>query len=264
MVDSKNSRIKLAIGIILGVFLYGSWRLAPGVRVGMEPDYQTAAHVFWDKLDLNVFYCLNGSLMQAGPWRDALAVANNRLFDLVPAAVMVTIYSFFIFAGTKEAMRKRIALGVFLSIYMVASTQIMSQTVFNFDRRSPTNTKNVSPAIRISKLYAWKLKDASKNSFPGDHASTLLIITGFICFYTRKKRYAIPALITATIFALPRVFSGGHWISDIIVGSGSTALIFLPIAFYTSLTDKCLARLERPVNKSCDFLARFIPALKCD
>ncbi|MBT3202228.1 MAG: phosphatase PAP2 family protein, partial [Phycisphaerales bacterium] len=218
----------------------------------------------WDKLDLNVFYCLNGSLMQPGPWRDTLAVANNRLFDLVPAVLMVTIYSFFIFAGTKEEMRKRITLGVFLSIYMMASTQIMSQGVFMFDRRSPTHAKSVSPSIRISKLYSWKLKDASKNSFPGDHASVLLIITGFICFYTRKKRYAIPAVITAIIFALPRVFSGGHWASDILIGSGSTALIFLPIAFYTPFTDKCLAKLENPVNKSCDFLAKFIPALKSD
>jgi membrane-associated phospholipid phosphatase len=262
MHEGKSSKTKLAIGIISGIVLYASWRLVPGGRIGMPGDYQTAARIFWDHLDLSIFYWFNGSLMQAGLWRDVLAVANNRTFDLVSAVLMVLIYSFFIFSGTKEEMRKRITLGVFLSIYMVASTQLMSNGIFRFNRTSPTKTSNVSPAIRISNFYAWELKDASKNSFPGDHATILLIIAGFICFHGRKKRYIIPAVITAIVFSLPRMFSGGHWCSDVIVGGGSTALIFLPIAFYTPLTSKCVSRLEPHVNKSCDFLAKFIPILK--
>ncbi|MDP6046036.1 MAG: phosphatase PAP2 family protein, partial [Phycisphaerae bacterium] len=208
--------------------------------------------------------CVNGSLMAPGLWRDILAVVNSRLFDLVPAVLMVVIYSFFVFSGAKQEMRKRIALGLFMSIYMFVSVQTMSNLVFRFERTSPTKTKSVSPSIRISKLYNWELKDSSKHSFPGDHATVLLIFNGFVGFYGRKKRYIIPALATATIFSLPRIISGAHWLSDIMVGSFSTALVFLPIALYTPLTNKCVARLERPVNNMCDFLARFIPALRTD
>ncbi|MCP4377044.1 MAG: phosphatase PAP2 family protein [bacterium] len=261
MVERKYSKIKLAIGVISGIALYAGWRLAPGVRIGMPGDYQTAASMFWDHLDLNIFYWFNGTLMQPGTWRDVLAVANNRAFDLVSAFLMILIYSFYIFSGTKEEMRKRIALGVFLSIYMIASTQLMSNAIFRFNRTSPTRTGQVSPSIRISKLYSWKLKDASKNSFPGDHATVLMIIGGFICFHGRKKRYIIPAVITAIIFSMPRMFSGAHWFSDVVVGGGSTALIFLSIAFYTPFTDKCVAKLQPHVNRVCDFLAKFIPVL---
>ncbi len=261
MEEGKNGKIKLAIGVIAGILLYVSWLLLPGVRIGMSTDYQTATSIFWDHLDLDVFYCLNGSLSAPGLWRDALAVANTRLFDLIPAIIMIVIYSFFVFGCDKKEMRRRIVLGAFMSIYMLVSVQAMAKLVFTFDRRSPTRTQSVTPPVRMSQLYDWKLKDRSKNSFPGDHASVLLIFTGFICFYGRKKRYIIPAVAAAIIFSLPRMFSGAHWFSDIAVGSASTALIFLPIAFYTPLTDKCVAVLDRPINKICDFLAKFIPAL---
>ncbi|MDP6633850.1 MAG: phosphatase PAP2 family protein [Phycisphaerae bacterium] len=264
MEKGKNRKTKLAIGVISGILLYCSWCLTPGVRIGTGTDYQAAAGIFWDQLDLDVFYCFNGLLMEPGLWRDILAVANNRLFDLVPAVLMILIYSFFVFSGDRKERRKRIVLGAFMSIYMFVSVQAMSLLVFRFHRSSPTKAQGVSQSIRISKLYDWKIKDASRVSFPGDHATVLMIFTGFMSFYGRKKRYIIPALAITIVFSLPRLFSGAHWLSDIMVGSASTALIFLPIAFYTPLADKCGAVLAPPVNKICDFLARFIPALRTD
>jgi Kdo2-lipid A phosphotransferase len=264
MAESRNSRIRLAAGVMSGIILCASWCLAPGVRVGMGGGCKTDAFMFWDQLDLQVFYCFNGCLMSPGLWRDIVAVANSRLFDLVPAVLMFLIYTLFVFSVDNEQRRKRIVLGVFMLIYMFVSVQSTSRLLFKFSRMSPTKTQDVSPSIRISKLYDWKLKDASKDSFPGDHATVLLIFAGFLCFYGRKKRYIIPVVATAIIFSLPRVFSGGHWFSDIIVGSVSTALVFLSIAFYTPLTDKCVTILERPVNGICDCLARFIPVLRVD
>jgi len=264
MKQATNSRVKLAIGVTSGILLYVSWLFIPGIRVGMADEYHAAAGIFWDQLDLGVFYCLNGSLMAPGLWRDVMAVANNRSFDLIPALLMFVIYSFFVYSGTKQEMRKRIVLGAFMSIYMLVSVQAMSKLVFRFDRRSPTKTQSVSPAIKISEFYDWKLKDASSSSFPGDHATVLMIFTGFVCFYGRKRRYIIPTIAMAIVFSLPRLFSGGHWFSDVIVGSGTTALIFLPLAFYTPLTDMCIAVLDRPVNAICDILGKFIPILRTD
>jgi len=264
MEERQKRIIKLAVGVALGILLYAGWIFAPGVRAGMGDGHRTDGGVFWDRMDLEVFYRLNGSLAEPGPWRDALAMANNRWFDLVPAAVMFVIYSFFVYSVGGRERRRRIVLGAFMLIWMLVSVQAMSKLAFRFDRTSPTETEGVSPAIRISKLYEGRIKDASSSSFPGDHATVLLLFTGFTSYYGRRKRYIIPATATAIVFSLPRVFSGGHWLSDIIVGSGSTALVFLPIAFYTPLTDKCVAVLDRPVNAICDFLGIFIPALRAD
>jgi membrane-associated phospholipid phosphatase len=83
-------------------------------------------------------------------------------------------------------------------------------------------------------------KDASKDSFPGDHGMMLLIFAAIMLRYFGQKAFAV-ALIIFVVFAFPRVMIGAHWFTDIAVGSLSVALIALPW---------CLMTPERLDNKA--------------
>jgi membrane-associated phospholipid phosphatase len=87
-------------------------------------------------------------------------------------------------------------------------------------------------------------KDASKDSFPGDHGMMLLIFAAIMLRYFGQKAFAL-ALIIFVVFAFPRVMIGAHWFTDIAVGSLSVALIALPWCLMTPLSDWIIKLFDR-------------------
>ncbi|MGU7807728.1 phosphatase PAP2 family protein, partial [Escherichia coli] len=87
-------------------------------------------------------------------------------------------------------------------------------------------------------------KDASKDSFPGDHGMMLLIFASFMWRYFGRRALGV-ALIIFVVFAFPRVMIGAHWFSDIAVGSLTAVLIGAPWVLMTPLSDKLIAFFDR-------------------
>ncbi|KJT24215.1 phosphatase PAP2 family protein, partial [Salmonella enterica] len=96
---------------------------------------------------------------------------------------------------------------------------------------------------RVSELLHIPTKDASKDSFPGDHGMMLLIFSAFMLRYFGKTA-GIIALIIFVVFAFPRVMIGAHWFTDIVVGSLTVILIGLPWWLMTPLSDRAIALFE--------------------
>ena len=101
-----------------------------------------------------------------------------------------------------------------------------------------------SDVTRVSDVVNFPTKDASKDSFPGDHGMMLLIFASFMWRYFGRRALAV-ALVIFVVFAFPRVMIGAHWFSDIAVGSLTAVLIGAPWVLMTPLSDKLIAFFDR-------------------
>lgn len=104
-----------------------------------------------------------------------------------------------------------------------------------------------------------EIKDRSSRSFPGDHASVLLLWTAFLSLFTRGKRLLL-VWLTGIFLLLPRLVAGAHWLSDNLVGGGFVVMQTLAWGYYTAAGHwayRFLDRLGEPFVR----LARKIPVL---
>jgi membrane-associated phospholipid phosphatase len=177
----------------------------------------------WDHWDMATFLALNGSLAEPGPWQTFWVMSNSRYFDLVPAALLLGVYATWLFAARAQAFRARLHLGLMMAVFNVVWLQIMMKGTLETLRDSPSLV--VPEAIRIGSLVEWipRVKDHSNHSFPGDHAAVGLLVALIILHAAGWKR-GVAALAVAAFFSLPRLFGGGHWLTDVVIGGGFGAL----------------------------------------
>ncbi|MBT6275764.1 MAG: phosphatase PAP2 family protein, partial [Chromatiales bacterium] len=202
-------------------------------------------------LAFNVFH---GHLAHSGrAWHLFWAATNTRLFDGVSASVFGFIFFTYIWAGGWDAVPKRVAQGVFLAGFTVIVLYISTKQIFVFERFSPSLV--LEPVVRLSTLITEvKVKDASGNAFPGDHGTAVMLFTCFIWAFAGRRR-GLAALGVACFVVLPRMVSGAHWITDLLVGSASIALVSVSLALATpfgwrviQVLEVLLAAVLRPIR----------------
>lgn len=200
----------------------------------------------WEFLDIAVFKFLN-QLLENSPFTQIFwGFVNHKKADLVEDAFFL---AFFIVAIVKappgEKLRRT---SQFLFCIIVAGSiiyffnQILLREHLLLPRASPSLV--ISPCVRLSQEIPWlPTKDATLGSFPGDHATTLLLFATFYTLYAGKKAGLYAALYT--IFRmLPRLILGAHWLSDIAVGSSAIVLFFLSWIFCTPFQAWAVDKIE--------------------
>ena len=195
----------------------GSWYLAP-------------TRAAWDWLDASFFLAVNGTLGWGSAWQVAWAVASHRAFDLAAALCFIGLFVHYALAATGQLRLERLCRGGVTCAWAALTLAILAR-VMEVERLSPSLV--VDGAIRLSELVPYiKLKDVSGNSFPGDHGTAVLIFTtlGWVLMSTRT---GLLALATSAFFVMPRLVSGGHWLSDLAVGSVFCAGVSLSLALGT-------------------------------
>ncbi len=197
--------------------------------------------VWWAYLDEKIFWYFNILIAERPAWRELIAVSNLRIFDAVALAAMGTIYGWYFLKGDCRRRRQLICIGLTILVAAVL-VKISAQKIMLFEHPSPT--LHFEGANRLSELSPLSPKDASGNSFPGDHGLMLLVFSGFAARYLGRRAFLI-ALLVAVIFSLPRVAGGAHWSSDILVGSIGYTLLFLPWLLLTPLSDKAARFFDR-------------------
>lgn len=264
---SKANIIVLILCNVAAAILFFSWTSSQMVVTEKDGDkllqYKDSPS-FWKSVDVAVFKKLNGQLKKGKGPQTFWAQANRRIFDLVSASAMILIFAIFIFRGTSEEKLERIKFGLYMSLCMLCALALVQtlHAIFDLGRLSPTKLP-VEGALRLSDFdhVTYKVKDASKQSFPGDHSAVLFIIATFISFYA-KKFYAVAAVFVALLFVLPRMVGGGHWLTDIFVGGGTLTLIVASIGLCPPVKEKFMKILHRPGITFMKFFGKFIPALK--
>ncbi|MCG8490477.1 MAG: phosphatase PAP2 family protein [Sneathiellales bacterium] len=183
----------------------------------------------WRTVDVAFFRLLNDTLAENNVWTTFIAWCNSGPFDAALGAIMAFL-SFWVFFHPGFGDFKERFARITAVVFAVLIPVVLAKQIFrNFERLSPARDLDVF--FNLNELVPEiSAKVGSSSSFPGNHgvASVMLVL----CFFIFFRRY--PGLVAVTIpiaivNAFPRLIGGGHWLSDIIVGAGSFALLTYPL-----------------------------------
>ena len=204
--------------------------------------YLPAGHGFWWPSDSGLFHFFNHKIVENQTFLWFVAVTNNRAFDACSLLCMGLLMLWF-WRGADPAGRRRVVL-IGLTMLMTAVVlNLLGQSLIPVQRTSPS--LSFDDVVRVRDLLPTvPTKDASRDSFPGDHGMMLLIFAGFMWRYFGQKAFMV-GLAIFIVFALPRMMIGAHWFTDIFVGSLSVVLIGLSWVLLTPLSDRVISLLNR-------------------
>ncbi len=207
----------------------------------------------WIPLDTACFRVLNSLIKDSIISQTFWALANHRLADWVEDVCFFLLFSWIIFATPKEQRIKKTAECFFILLYsaitILVSNELIFRELLHVQRKSPTLV--LDSYVFLPEKITWlKVKAKSLKSFPGDHATTaLLSMAGFYYLARNKRLIQIVAITYGILLILPRLIVGAHWITDILIGSGSIVMIAWAWAFFTPLASTCIKSLENLFSK---------------
>ncbi|MEG7405341.1 phosphatase PAP2 family protein [Serratia marcescens] len=212
---------------VLGVALFLSWFLP-------------ANHGGWFTLDSAIFFFFNRHLATDPAFLHLVAITNNRAFDAISLLAMGLLYLYFYLKQDAAGRRRLVITGV----VMLLTAVVLNQLGHLLPVKHPSPTLTFDNINRVSELTGIPTKDASGDSFPGDHGMMLIIFSCFMLRYFGRGAFAI-ALLIMLVFSLPRVMIGAHWFTDIAVGSLSVVLVGASWVLMTPCSDWIVDRLNR-------------------
>ena len=212
---------------LLGVALFLSWFL-PGNHGG------------WYTLDSAIFFFFNRHLATDPAFLHLVAITNNRAFDVISLLAMGLLYLYFYLKQDAAGRRRLVITGV----VMLLTAVVLNQLGHLLPVKHPSPTLTFDNIYRVSELTGIPTKDASSDSFPGDHGMMLIIFSCFMLRYFGRRAFAVALLITL-LFSLPRVMIGALWFTDIAVGSLSVVLVGASWVLMTPCSDWIVDRLNR-------------------
>lgn len=192
---------------ILGIVLFLSWFLP-------------ANHGYWFTLDSEIFFFFNRHLATDPGFLHLVAITNNRAFDVISLLAMGLLYLCFYLQQDGAGRRRLLITGV----VMLLTAVVLNQLGHLLPVKHPSPSLSFENINRVSELTGIPTKDASGDSFPGDHGMMLMIFSCFMLRYFNRRAFAVALLITV-VFSLPRVMIGAHWFTDIAVGSLSVVMV---------------------------------------
>ncbi|AIA71552.1 putative membrane-bound phosphatase [Pectobacterium atrosepticum SCRI1043] len=216
---------------VLGIGLFLSW-------------YLPENHGFWLTLDSNIFFYFNRLLVDSPAFLHLVAITNNRAFDGCALIAMGLLYLSFYLKASPIERRHLLIIG----FIMLLTAVVLNQAGHLLPVQHASPTLYFSDVNRVSDLTGIPTKDASSDSFPGDHGMMLMIFAAFMLRYFTRTAFAIGVAITV-IFSLPRIMIGAHWFTDIAVGSLSVVLVGLSWWLLTPASDAAIALLNRRLPK---------------
>src|SRR5579862_1514005 len=233
--DSRPWKIKQLVFFHVLIFI-ALWSL-----------FTTGTKIFWETIDIAFFKVVNSTLRDNPRWQLFWAFANHKTADWIEDLVVLGFFFAYVIQGRKGMRLRRVAELLFSVLYIAVIIYCVNKTLFReyleIPRLSPTLT--VENSVHLSEEIPWlSIKDDSVKSFPGDHGTTALLFAASFSYFA-GRRLGILACLYALFLCLPRLITGAHWLSDVIVGSGSITLLFLGWAFCTPMGEWCIQQLER-------------------
>jgi len=219
-----------------------------------------ATRSLWDAANLWVFHGLNGSLGHNPLWDWFWALTSIRLCDILVGALMLTllIHPRWVFAERelRPAFLHFLALLAVLLVVRVLFTKLA--VALGWQHASPS--VQIAGALHLSDAFpglerVFELKDRSSRSFPGDHASVLMLWGLFMACFCRGWKLALNLAIVV-LFMLPRLVTGAHWLVDVAVGGLFIALFSFAWGYCTPLVGLIAQGLERACQPLLPLLQR--------
>ncbi|HEX8586444.1 phosphatase PAP2 family protein [Pseudomonas sp.] len=224
-------------------------------------------HAAFTQFDEGLFHLLNRPLEQNKAWLWIWTIASMRPFDVVVGLILLTllIKGNWVFKSlqTRAALIGFVLTLIVLLIIRTVFSKIIDHTALQHDSASMM----IPDAIKLSDIFPlledkWQLKDRSSQSFPGDHASVLLIWAMFMSVYSRTVGQRVVIWALALLFMMPRLVAGAHWGQDDYIGGVMIALLALGWSCYTPFVATITGFLFRLTAPVFNVLGR-LPLLKC-
>lgn len=193
----------------------------------------------WDTADLSFFHAMNQPIAHHPQLALFWAILNMRPVDALVGILLFSLLLRGDWAVPAKHVRTACIGLVILLIWMVVIRIgfVKLLNALDWSRASPS--EYLPEAIKLTTLFPgwdekYHLKDGSPISFPGDHASVLILwgmlLSRFVTGYKRTLIWTLAALLS-----LPRLAAGAHWVSDDLLGGLIIALISYATAIYTPL-----------------------------
>jgi Kdo2-lipid A phosphotransferase len=202
---------------------------------------------YWEVIDVAFFKLINSTLRDRPIWQLFWAVANHKLADWFEDLCVLCFFITYVKQAAPELRKRKVAELIFIVVYIAAIIYFINRMLFretlSIPRLSPTLV--VDDSVRLSEEIPWmSIKDDSSKSFPGDHGTTALLFAASFS-YLAGWRLGILATLYAAFLCMPRLITGAHWFSDVIVGSGTITIVFLSWAFCSPLFSRFTNGLVR-------------------
>lgn len=202
----------------------------------------------WEWVNVSLFRLLNGSLAGHPDWQLFWALSNHPFADWVADVFFLGFFTAAILSFPKGERLKKCAHFLFCCLFAGAVLYFVNHMVF----RRFVHIYHPSPTLvfpedcfKLSHHIKWlKVKDAARQSFPGDHGTTALLFAGSYASIA-PRRLKILGCLYALFLCMPRMVTGAHWFSDIVLGSGSIVTICLAWAFYSPFCARCTEAISR-------------------
>lgn len=203
--------------------------------------------VYWNYIDHAFFHFLNDPMENNTLLQHFWAFSNHKMADWVEDGIYGLLFITYILSPSAKSRTRKAAEFAFcvllIGIILYSVNRIIFREQLTIYRDSPTMV--IEHCVRLSKEIPWlKIKDFSPKCFPADHATTAILLAFTFSYIARGKPRVI-ACLYSVFLCLPRMATGAHWLSDMIVGSGSIVLFFLSWTYCTPLQTKTVAILER-------------------
>ncbi|MHB9798177.1 phosphatase PAP2 family protein [Pseudomonas sp. MT3] len=204
-----------------------------------------------DLFDFSLFSLLNQPLATHSAWRLTWAVASTRPFDLLVGVILLLllIRGDWVFKATQT----RAATFGFLcsAIVLVVVRILYAKIAHKLGWQHPSISAVAPDTVRLENFFpqwqdtAFEVKDESARSFPGDHASVLLVWALFLTLFARNALQWVVIWGLALLFMLPRLVAGAHWGQDDYIGGVQMALVALAWSCFTPFAARGSAALLR-------------------
>ncbi|HCJ84217.1 MAG: hypothetical protein A2Y28_03495 [Chlamydiae bacterium GWC2_50_10] len=201
----------------------------------------------WKILDTTLFHLLNSTLEGPLWWQTFWAAANHPWADWLEDLCILSFFAAYLFTGSPFVRPRRLAELLLCAAYSAAVIYFFNRLFIREQLHYywPSPSAFFENAIHLNDKIPWiSIKDSSLKSFPGDHATTALLFASFYGYLVRG-RLALFAAAYAALLCLPRLITGAHWVSDILVGSASIVLFFLSWLFCSPLFHTLSNLLEK-------------------
>ncbi|MBX3488760.1 DUF368 domain-containing protein [Parvibaculum sp.] len=199
----------------------------------------------WDAFDLAIFRALNATVAASDAIAFFWALTGDRRFDYFSALIVLIIYLVVISRGDLARFRFGVAFGGVVSILLLVIIALQRELI-EYPRPSPTLVLDATHSIRD--FIPWsRAKEASATSFPGDHA-TVMMILALTWGLGLGRRLGTLAAVLTIVFALPRMAAGAHWTTDALIGGGFVTLLTAALLLGTPLVHY----LQRGVRLASD------------
>lgn len=222
MITDFNRRIVCFAACFTTVlFLVVSWVWEPTAQL-------------WQIVDDATFFALNGSLTQDSSWSTFWAYMNIHLANVLAGVFMVVLLLYYVMTNRDDTLIRKLTSFTLIALFVCLGIIISKSGFRDFVHHSPSLA--LEPFNDLNQLTEGiDAKVKSRGSFPGDHGVTTFIYSLLVVLLIKSRTIATLAVLFALLNNLPRLFSGAHWLSDVIVGGGGITLFLLPFAIATPL-----------------------------